>query len=151
MASLVKQSGGYYAQFYHKDRTPARKKISLKTSRKSDAQRLLSKLEVDYHRGDFCPWTDDPLTYDREIAEEPLSLEEALARFVEEKEEEGYSHHTIKTYRKVIRRVMQEASPEKRVDQLTHKEINAYVRQEGVAQATKDRRFRHSALLSIGL
>jgi hypothetical protein len=39
MASLVKRGGTYYAQFYDGTRHPERKRLSLKTTRKTVARR----------------------------------------------------------------------------------------------------------------
>ena len=44
MASLFKQGDLYYGQFYSQRRTPERRRVPLKTTRKDEARRRLAKL-----------------------------------------------------------------------------------------------------------
>lgn len=142
MASLIKQSSGYVLQFYSSDRSPKRKKVTLKSKRKRPAERKARELEDAYVEGRFCPWTDDPFDYNRN-AKEPLSIADGLERFLTAKEETGRSHYTLKAYSKVVNRVARIAGADTLLDRIRPEQINEYVRQRGIAQATKDRRYRH--------
>ena len=100
MATLSKQHGRYFIQFYHKRRRPKRKRVSLRTAKKRDAEALRSKLEHDYLLGQFDPWKDDPLAYDRNIpSADPITCSNALQAFLEAKTVQGRKGRTVKAYR----------------------------------------------------
>ena len=56
MATLVKQSGNYYLQFYDKNRSSKRKRIALRTGKKKIALKLQVRLEDLYALGKYDPW-----------------------------------------------------------------------------------------------
>lgn len=53
MATLVKQQGRFYLQFYDAERSPTRKKVPLKTTRKGPAQVKQRELEDAYVEGRY--------------------------------------------------------------------------------------------------
>lgn len=53
MASLIKQHGLYYLQFYNSKRRPTQKRISLRTRTKLTALKLKRKLEDEFATGAF--------------------------------------------------------------------------------------------------
>ena len=59
MASLVKQHGLYYLQFFNQHQQPKRKRIALKTKTKRVAQQAARKLEDAYALGTFDPWLEE--------------------------------------------------------------------------------------------
>jgi hypothetical protein len=66
---LYKRSGTWYVQFHNSDRSPTRKRFSLKTSRKRVARKKLVVLEDALVEGTFDPWgldakRSDPFRYD---------------------------------------------------------------------------------------
>jgi len=85
MASLNNRNGNYQAQFYNPDRSPTRKRFSLRTSDKAQARRKLSELEETAEAGEFDPWRDDPFDY-RTPERAKLPLSEAIEQFAEQKE-----------------------------------------------------------------
>lgn len=101
MASLIKQHGLYYLQFYSDTRNPKRKRVPLKVRLKRDAERIRRKLEVDYVLGTFDPWHDDPLRYDGPVLG-PESLKDAASAFYAAKAH--LAERTQSEYRKVIDR-----------------------------------------------
>lgn len=56
MASLIKQHGWYYVQFYDRHRSPQRRQVALKTKTKRTAEQLKRNYEDQYASGDFDPW-----------------------------------------------------------------------------------------------
>ena len=59
MASLIKQRGLYYLQFFNQHQHPKRKRIPLKTKTKRVAQQAARKLEDAYALGTFDPWLEE--------------------------------------------------------------------------------------------
>lgn len=51
MASLLKQHGNYYVQYYDGNRDPKRKRVSLSTTRKTKARKRERRLTEAYHSG----------------------------------------------------------------------------------------------------
>lgn len=66
MASLINRTGWYYAQFHDASRRPKSKRVSLKTTKKRTAERLLTKLEEQYRLGEFDPWMPPAVEPDEE-------------------------------------------------------------------------------------
>ena len=82
MASLVKQHGLYYLQFFSKNRRPQRKRVALKTKTKRVAQQVARKLEDEYALGTFDPWLEDI------VAEEKIvinTLSDGIRHFLDAK------------------------------------------------------------------
>jgi integrase len=76
---MRKKKGRYYARFYDKWRSPKRKEIPLRTTRKDVARRRLTKLEKEWENGIFDPWNPD-------AGGEALSLDAAVDKFLESRE-----------------------------------------------------------------
>lgn len=98
MASLFKPTGRdwYVAEFYAKNRSPQRKRVTLKINNRRKAEQKLRQLEDDYALGRFDPWRgDDPLTYDKVEPNDHLrTVGKAVQAFLQAK-----AHHTWKTVR----------------------------------------------------
>ena len=87
MASLLCRAGNYYATFHDSARTPAQRRLSLKTTNKRAAERMLRRLDDGYAEGEFDPWLHAPADYlapEREAA--PQKVSEAIARYFAGKE-----------------------------------------------------------------
>lgn len=76
---MRKKKGRWYARFYDKWRSPKRKEIPLRTTRKDVARRRLTKLEKEWEDGIFDPWNPD-------AGGEVLSLDAGVDRFLESRE-----------------------------------------------------------------
>lgn len=85
MTTLVKQCTRYHLQFYDPARSPNRKRMALRSERKTTARKLKTKLEHDYLLGTFDPWVNDPFSYGKERIRAPRPIGEALDRFLEAK------------------------------------------------------------------
>ena len=109
MATLVKNHGRYYLQFYSADRSPARKRVALQTSDKRSATQHQKRLEAAYFENRFDPWRDDPRTFEDKEAEH-VSVSDAFARFLAAGRVEGKSANTIRSYegiRRLFERVVE--------------------------------------------
>jgi integrase len=142
MASLVKQSGRYYLQFYDGSRTPQRKRVALKTSRKRPAQTKRRELEDAYVEGRFDPWTDDPFGYDRQ-GSKPLRLVEAREAFLASKEQAGRSENTIRTYRVILEYLERSLGSNPHTDRIRPAGLEAFIHDPSVSKATRGKRYRH--------
>jgi integrase len=142
MASLVKRGGTYYAQFYDGTRHPERKRLSLKTTRKTVARRRLAGWEEDYELGRFDPWLDDPWSYDEEPME-ALSVKQATDRFLEEKKATGRSENTLRTYRGIFDLLLQAVDPTAKIASLSSGPLQSLIWDPELADATKHKRYGH--------
>jgi len=142
MASLLNRNDNFYAQFYDANRSPRRKRIALKTAKKPVARRLLGRLEDAYALGEFDPWTQDlDALLDRE--REPATLQETLDAFLSCKRQAGRSENTINSYRWIVGLFAKRVGPDVPLARVTTSHIEAFIRDESVAQSTRRARFRH--------
>lgn len=146
MASIFDRSGNYYAQFYDSDRSPKRKRFSLRTSNRKEARRRLTDFERSYEDGEFDPWTDDPFTEDSGSDEEktgPSTVGEAIDAFCEAKKEQGRTDSTIRNYRKQWRLFRRRVGKETELDDLEPGDIRSFVYDGKVKTTTGANRYRH--------
>ena len=147
MASLIKQSGHYYLQFYDSNRRPKRKKVALGVKTKHDAEKVERRLTTAYANGKFDPWTDNPRTFQPENREH-LPLSTALDRFLEDKAEEGLAEKTLDTYQGRVGRLI-ETIGDKQLETLTPSLLNDWIRAGDVTDTTRHTRYRYiSAFLN---
>lgn len=126
---LRSKKGSYYADFYDPRRQPTRKWVALGTKNKRVAQRKLTRLEDDYLRGDFDPWTD-PL-------QERATLSEAIDAYIDHRDQKGYRAASTKQRRRVLDRFASDLPPDIRVDQITTEQVRSFVRRPELAQWTQ--------------
>jgi integrase len=126
---LRTKKGSYYADFYDPRRQPTRKWVALGTKNKRVAQRKLTRLEDDYLRGDFDPWTDPLQTR--------ASLTEAIGAYVEHRDQKGYRAASTAQRQRVLERFARDLPPDLRVDQITTDQVRAFVLRGELAQWTK--------------
>jgi integrase len=155
MASLYKRDNGtYYAQFYDSERSPSRKRFSLRTSTKSTARRKLTELEDAFVEGRFDPWANngrkaDPFNYDRPEASRTASLSDAIDRFAEAKRKQGRSERTVSTYRNLWERFTDRLRKGTKLSGVSPSDIEAFCYDDSVSSATRHKRYRHlHAILS---
>ena len=132
MASIRKKKSHYYARFYDRNRSPKRKEIALRTTRKDVARRRLHDLERRWEKGEFDPWSDDSI--------ERLSVEEGVEKFLEAKSHLRAS--TRKNYRIRLEAWVRDHTPAGLpLASLDASHVRSYVHDDKVAQATKRSRF----------
>jgi integrase len=143
MPSLFKRNGTYYLQFFDERRSPPRRQVSLHTARKRDAEAIERRLVSGWTRGLWDPWTESANEYlaDRQGVRDAVTFEDALSQLLESKERQGCTENTLRTYRGNVRRLGKCASSD-RIDRLTPDEIEAYVRDPNVSEATHNKRYR---------
>jgi integrase len=136
MASLRKKERHYYARFCDSSRSPKRKELALRTTRKDVAKLRLGRWEREYARGIFDPWKD-------KRPSEHKSLIEAKDAFLQLKRKEGRRPNTIEAYGKGLKGLQQHAPPDINVRDVSPDHVRAYVYQEEVSSATQAHRYRH--------
>ena len=142
MATLLKQDGNYYLQFFSTDRHPKRKKVALKTRRKRSAKRKQRELEDAFVEGIYDPWANDPFTYDEPDRENP-TIQQALSRFLERKRKDGRARSTIRTYEEVVGIFSGSVGKDTSLEAITGKDLRAFVRDPALAKATQHKRYGH--------
>jgi integrase len=136
MATLRKNSGHYYARFYDKNRSPKRKEVSLRTTRKDVAEPRLRKWEKACAEGRFDPWNGGWLA-------EHKSLTEAKRAFLKLKEQEGCRPHTLSAYEYALKGLQQHTPPGINVRDISADHIRPYVYESGKKNATHRHRYGH--------
>lgn len=148
MASLFDRNGTWYAQFYKSERSPSRKRLSLRTKQKREARRKLTELEDAFRQGEFDPWgsgtAGDPFAYQDAAGSKPtLSTAQAIDAFAEEKELEGRAKRTVSTYRNVWGRFVDRVGAGKELAEITLDHIHNYIHDRSVSESTRHKRWRH--------
>jgi integrase len=141
VASLLDRSGTYYAQFYDSDRSPTRKRFSLKTKRKQKARRKLTELEQAAEDGEFDPWTDDPFDY--EDTSGPLTTSQALEQFTAAKRKQGRAERTIESYEQVWGLFTGVVGEGCRLSELSVRDVEDFIHDRSVSESTRHNRWRH--------
>ena len=142
MASIFDRSGNYYAQFYDSDRSPKRKRFSLRTSNRTEARQRLTDFERAYETGEFDPWTDDPFD-DQEPSNGPRTVTRAIQQFTAEKEGQGRAERTIESYRQVWGLFVERVGEETEVSELAVRDVEDFIHDTSVAESTRHNRWRH--------
>lgn len=137
MASMRKKGKGgyYYARFYDRHRSPQRKEVPLRTTRKDVARRRLTKLERRYEQDEYDPWAPD-------TEPEHITVSAVIGRYLEAKDHLRAS--TLADYETTLRAWHRDYVPAGltlRLLQPTH--IVPYVHAPDVQQATRRRRYRY--------
>ena len=139
----VKRSNGtsylqsYVAEFYDPHRLPRRKRVSLKTKDQSTAARRFTDLERRFDRGEWDPWTD-------RAPDENLTFDEALDRFLSDREEKGLTKGSVATYKTVLGSLSKSLAPGLPLYGLTLKNVEAWLA-TGSRKDTTKRSYRERA------
>jgi len=122
----VKRSNGtsylqsYVAEFYNPHRRPRRKRVSLKTKDQTIAARRFTELERRFDRGEWDPWTD-------RAPDENLTFDEALDRFLVDREGKGLTRGSIATYKTVLGSLSRSLAPGLPLYGLMLKDVEAWL------------------------
>ena len=138
MASMRKKKDHYYARFYDPNRSPKRKEISLRTTRKDVAKRRRRDMEDRFADGTFDPWNPGS------GGPQHLSMEKAKERFLEARSH--LREATLTEYRNLIEQFIRRQSLThlmlQDVDRKEH--LLPFVRDDdSVSVATLRKRYRH--------
>lgn len=138
MATLVKQSGRYYLQFYSGSRSPNRKRVPLKTGTKRVAERLKVQLEDEYASGNYDPWTDSrPLSGNEEFD----SLESAAQAFWEHRSHLAES--TQKKSREILRPFLRYLGGDTKPNSVKSSDLRKWLDATETNKVTKESYLRH--------
>ncbi len=141
--SLYERSNGSYYGNFSAD--GERKRISLRTKSEPKARRKLAELQEAHERGEFDPFADgpksDPTDYKQQSGDRTVS--DLIELFAKEKEREGCSERTIGTYRSVWSRFTERVGEEAQVSDLSARDVEDFVYDGSVSDATRHKRFRH--------
>ena len=101
MSSLQKKGDWYYLQFFSPEKSPTRKKVSLKTRRLSAARKLQRRLEDAFSFGDYDPWVNASILLDSSLKRAPIeTLDAGISVFLESKQ--ACRKTTVDHYRWVL-------------------------------------------------
>lgn len=142
MATLVKQDGRFYLQFYDPQRTPSRKKVPLKATRKGPAQAKQRELEDAYVEGRYDPWTVDPFTYNVPQTQK-VTLTEAKNLFLVKKKADGRAENTLRTYTEILDLFSQSVLNTRPLEAVDAVVLHRFIHDPDVAPATRYKRFGH--------
>jgi len=142
MATLAKHHGRYYLQFYDADRSPARKRVALRTTDKREATKRKKRLESAYFEDRYDPWRDDPRTFE-DRSQKPLTVAETLARFIRQREDEGKSPNTIRSYESIGGLFADAVGGDTLLRGIEPHDVERFVRDESVKPNTRENRYRH--------
>jgi len=101
MSSLQKKGDWYYLQFFNPEKSPTRKKVSLKTRRLSAARKLQRRLEDAFSFGDYDPWVATSTSLEGPFKRVSIDkLEAGISLFIESKQ--ACRKTTVDHYRWVL-------------------------------------------------
>jgi integrase len=140
MATLRKISGNYYLYFYDKHRDPKKKSYALGVSRQTAAEEAKKRLEKKYAQGKFDPWRGDPFIADERA--ESISVNQAIRQFLNEKRSR-VREGTVETYKQQLEAWEAKLPIGLMTADIRSQNLRPYVYAEGIANATKRKRYRH--------
>ncbi|GEM_PF-2745578 len=136
MATLVKQSGRYYSQFFNHQRKPKRKRVALKTKTKRVAEQLHREFEDKYAQGEFDPWTGYKKENEKKI-ELPNKLGELIDLYITDKSREDWRSQTARNTGYILRAFGKYIGSQKDTRSILPNDFNRYLNQEKFAYETK--------------
>lgn len=131
MASLLNRGGCYYADFQDAARTPARRRLSLGTKSKRQAERMLGRLADAYREGNWDAWTQTPDEFfHATIQAAPRRVAETAAEFLAETEAKA-CRSTLNAYRSYTALFVSVLGPETFVERVRTSDVERYVNAVG--------------------
>ncbi len=136
MATLVKQSGSYYSQFFDQHRSPKRKRVALKTKTKRIAEQLHRELEDKYALGEIDPWTG---YRKKNITSEelPSKVGELIDHYIIEKSREDWRSQTARNTGYILRAFGKFTGLKHDIRSIATDDLNNYLNQECFDYETK--------------
>ncbi|MGB1050108.1 MAG: tyrosine-type recombinase/integrase, partial [Rhodothermales bacterium] len=148
MATLVKNGRYFSLQFYSPNRTPARKRISLRVEKKRDALRLKSLLESRYACGEIDPWVSTlrPPYWGREALRvtKQVTVQEGFLEFLESRE--GCREATILHYRWILSLFSRFVGPETDINDLSSASVLSWL---GTSTTNTHTRYTYYSRLKV--
>lgn len=129
----------YFAEFREAHRHPARKRVSLHTANKVAAEQRYHRLTREYIVGTFDPWADAP-------RREGVAFDDAVARFMERKRQDGARPRTVEAYGDVLRSFGKTLGPRVPLHAVEARHVEAFTMRPALADATRATYRRHLAV-----
>ena len=129
MATLLKQDGRYYAQFYDRTKHPQRKRVALGTSKKAHALKALASKEAAYYNNTWNPWANTPTREN--------SLGEVICTYIRVKSTNDWRANTRYNNRLILSKLTQCTGASLPVSSLTEEHLNRFINEDGLAYATR--------------
>lgn len=139
MASLFNRDGNFYAQFNDSARSPAQRRLSLRTRDPKLAAKFLADAEAAYREGRFDPWVQTLAALEPVRPAEPLTVSEAIDRFLIERAD-SYRPLTLSNYRSVLDRLAGIVGPSVPLARLTVSDLSSYALSPNAARGTRSTR-----------
>lgn len=147
MASLKKRNGIYYIRFFKSiDGKPKQKALSLSTSQKREAEKLLIEYEARFERGEINPfngWTPkiEAERKRQKLSGKYISLEKATDLFINARSQAN--QRTKDNYRKHLKMLMEVLGRTMPVTQIVESDIRNLCFRSDLAAATQASYLRH--------
>jgi len=147
MASLVSLSSGiYYAKFYDAERSPNRKRVSLKTRNRRLAERLLAKLESKYLLGTFDPWSPpEPAATSQAACGDLRMLGDAVDAYMASCSH--LSKYTLRTYRSIFKLFREHLGDGYPVTHITPADVLGFLDSTDANPVTRHKYLKHLGYL----
>jgi integrase/recombinase XerD len=140
MASIIERSGTLYAQFYDNNRSPKRRRFSLKTGDRTLARQRLAKWERAYEIGDWDPWLEHPSAIG-EKRQKRIQLRDALQNFLSTKRLEGRTESTLDEYERNVGKLFERVGGAKTPEAIKSTHLRSYLTSGGVKRSTQRKRY----------
>lgn len=137
MASLIKQHGLYYLQFYNNNRRPKQKRVPLKTRTKTTALKLQRKLEDKNATGAYDPWLDDVVTIDGDALSKDSTIQESLEQYIKVKSKKDWRPMTARNARYVLEDFVGRVGTDYPVGAIQEKHFNTFLNRYDIKYETK--------------
>ncbi|MEX0723489.1 MAG: integrase [Gracilimonas sp.] len=137
MASLIKQHGLYYVQFYNSQRRPKQKRVPLKTRTKQTALKLKRELEDEFATGAYDPWLDDTVSIEGEELSKDSSIKEALDQYIKLKSKKDWRPMTARNTKYVLEDFVRRVGNDHPVGGVTEKHFNKFLNRGDIKYETK--------------
>lgn len=135
VASLLQRNGVYYADFYDTNRTPNRRRLSLKTKSKTVAKQILQGAEDARSLGTWDPWREGLEALRSPEANQPLSLADAVERYITSKRVNA-SPYTVRNYRRVLGILVDETGGGTSLESVQRHQVESFITVDRLSSAT---------------
>jgi integrase len=137
MPSLVQRGDVYYAQYFDSSKTPKRRRFSLHTKRRREAERELARLEDE----GFDPWSTAP----PEKPEPADTLGEAVDAYMASCNH--LSKHTVRTYRSIFHLFREHLGLSYQVSEISPADVLAFLDSTSAKAVTRKKYVNHLGYL----
>jgi integrase/recombinase XerD len=141
MASIIERSGTLYAQFYDNNRSPKRRRFSLKTRDRTLARQRLAKWERAYELGEWDPWIETPSDIG-EKRRSRIQLQDALSEFIDTKRLAGRAESTLDAYEQNVGMLIGRVGRQKTPEAVKPIHVRAYLQEGDVKRSTQRKRYK---------